>query len=54
MVWGRLESLNVKTIEDFSHLSDGALDAIEKTEPEINKEDLIKLRDKAKKFGLMQ
>jgi hypothetical protein len=54
MVWARLESLNVKTIEDFSHLSDKALDEVGKDQPEIDKEDLKQLRDKAKKFGLMQ
>jgi hypothetical protein len=54
LVWGRLKDLGVETIEDFSHFSNEALKAMGKTEPEIDLEDLKKLRDKAKKFGLMQ
>ena len=54
MVWKRLENINVKTINDFAHLSDGPLEEIAKSDPRIDVEDLKKLRDQAKKFSLIQ
>jgi hypothetical protein len=54
LVWEKLRQKGINSLEDFSHLSNKALEAIEKTDPQVDQGDLIKLRDRAKRYSLFQ
>jgi len=47
LIWDRLKPINVTTMQDFSTLSNAALQQIAKKKPELSDERLFNLRDKA-------
>lgn len=50
LIWKRLETINVKTIQDFSRLTDQPLKELAQKKPELSEEKLLALRDQALKF----
>ena len=54
LVWGRLEGIGVKEIEDFAQLSNGTLDKLneDKAKPQIDIPILESLRDRAREICL--
>ena len=50
LIWNRLKSQNVSTIQDFSTLSVGLLKKIAKEKPELSDKWLLALRNKTRDF----
>jgi hypothetical protein len=50
LIWERLKPVNVATIQDFSALSDDAIQNIAKADPELSETRLVELRDKTLEF----